>query len=525
MASGRRRRLRTTRSRARPRSTSPPHRRRIRSTTSPTGMRISRRGSARGSSSSRGCCRSAPRPVVCRRGRGAGVGLHRRVRRGARRGRRPAGRRPRAVGHDPHRLGGRGGNGRRAGMGRVTQPRSGANARGGPSNAGGLFCDWVGRMVGPVPSGAASPQPGRVPVGRRTRGASARRSTTPTSARSSTGSTSRTMARRCGAPRSKRRGSSSGARSTRDARRARLRTTEDCGDGWRDPSRRLAPSSGRCHGTPGGLRRGARRSRARVGVARADGGGSRGAHGDARGAAVGTCRSNGGTESRLAGAGGRTLRAIPSFVGCAHGTDGNTRPHPGRRRSRRRSEPSRGWHRTRQSSSARSRRCREWRARAVAACEGRGREIPEVVPGATTTTTSPRRLPSITRRRSPQSEEGRRCPRATNRGFSRRARRRPPLCGGAPSRTIRRATDESRSERCGHRADARSTRPAPIDGSPNRAGVAHSQARTALGTQEAHAHTYTSVTRSSHHTHSSEARVTPPRARRPAPRGAMGRGG
>jgi xylulokinase len=34
---------------------------------------------------------------------------------------------------------------------------------GGPSNAGGMFCDWVGRLVGAVPSGATA-QPNRVPV-------------------------------------------------------------------------------------------------------------------------------------------------------------------------------------------------------------------------------------------------------------------------------------------------------------------------------------------------------------------------
>ncbi len=49
----------------------------------------------------------------------------------------------------------------------VVLPNAGSTKQtrvGGPSNAGGLFCDWVGRMVGPIPSGAASPQPDRVPV-------------------------------------------------------------------------------------------------------------------------------------------------------------------------------------------------------------------------------------------------------------------------------------------------------------------------------------------------------------------------
>jgi xylulokinase len=49
----------------------------------------------------------------------------------------------------------------------VVLPNSGNRAQtrvGGPSNAGGLFCDWVGRMVGPLPSGAVAPKPDRVPV-------------------------------------------------------------------------------------------------------------------------------------------------------------------------------------------------------------------------------------------------------------------------------------------------------------------------------------------------------------------------
>ena len=211
----------------------------------------------------------------------------------------------------------------------LPNPAAGQTRVGGPSNAGGLFCDWVGRMVGPVPSGVASPQPARVPVwapyprGERSPinnpdlravldgldlthdGAAVRRAAFEASG---------FVVRRA-------------IDATR--RRARLRTAEDRRNGWWDPSRRLAPSSGRCHGTAGGLRRGARRGRARVGVARVDGGGSRRAHGDARRAAVGTCGSDRGSESRLVGAGGRTLRAISSFDGCAHGADGNTMTSPG----------------------------------------------------------------------------------------------------------------------------------------------------------------------------------------------------
>jgi xylulokinase len=35
---------------------------------------------------------------------------------------------------------------------------------GGPSNAGGMFCDWVGRLVGPVRGGESTVEPDRVPV-------------------------------------------------------------------------------------------------------------------------------------------------------------------------------------------------------------------------------------------------------------------------------------------------------------------------------------------------------------------------
>ena len=75
----------------------------------------------------------------------------------------------------------------------LPNPAAGQTRVGGPSNAGGLFCDWVGRMVGPRPerSRVATAWIG-CRCGRRTRGASARRSTIPTCARSSTGSTSRT---------------------------------------------------------------------------------------------------------------------------------------------------------------------------------------------------------------------------------------------------------------------------------------------------------------------------------------------
>ena len=73
----------------------------------------------------------------------------------------------------------------------LPNPAAGQTRVGGPSNAGGLFCDWVGRCrSGPGRSRA------RVRIvcrsGRRTCGASGRRSTTRTCERSSTDSTSRT---------------------------------------------------------------------------------------------------------------------------------------------------------------------------------------------------------------------------------------------------------------------------------------------------------------------------------------------
>ena len=46
----------------------------------------------------------------------------------------------------------------------LPNPAAGQTRVGGPSNAGGLFCDWVGRMVGPRQGDAAPPRPDRVPV-------------------------------------------------------------------------------------------------------------------------------------------------------------------------------------------------------------------------------------------------------------------------------------------------------------------------------------------------------------------------
>ncbi|MEX1008241.1 MAG: FGGY-family carbohydrate kinase [Acidimicrobiia bacterium] len=56
-----------------------------------------------------------------------------------------------------------GGEGEVPGYVVVPNRAAGNTMVGGPSNAGGMFCDWVGRMVGAVPGGATA-QPNRVPV-------------------------------------------------------------------------------------------------------------------------------------------------------------------------------------------------------------------------------------------------------------------------------------------------------------------------------------------------------------------------
>ena len=115
-------------------------------------------------------------------------------------------RRARHLRHHADRVGRdrRAGRGRRATT-RSRTPRPGKFLVGGPSNAGGLFLNWVDRMLArrrrgrrPIPAacpgvGAVSPRRARAVPGLRR------------AARSSSTSTSRTTPRRCGAPRSRRR--------------------------------------------------------------------------------------------------------------------------------------------------------------------------------------------------------------------------------------------------------------------------------------------------------------------------------
>ncbi|HEY3190409.1 MAG TPA: FGGY-family carbohydrate kinase [Solirubrobacteraceae bacterium] len=56
------------------------------------------------------------------------------------------------------------GNGDAPGWLVLPNPTTGITRVGGPSNAGGLFCDWVGRLVGPARDGEPDPDPWRVPV-------------------------------------------------------------------------------------------------------------------------------------------------------------------------------------------------------------------------------------------------------------------------------------------------------------------------------------------------------------------------
>ena len=93
------------------------------------------------------------------------VGLHRRAGRAAgRRGRRRR-RRPRHPRHDAHHLGGRAATSVTVpGLhGRSRTRRAGKYLVGGPSNAGGLFCNWAGGLLGRAirtRHGRAAPRPG-----------------------------------------------------------------------------------------------------------------------------------------------------------------------------------------------------------------------------------------------------------------------------------------------------------------------------------------------------------------------------
>ena len=299
-ASGPRRRLRTSRSPVRPP---------IDITTASTaypGLQLHRMGCR-----SRGRARRTRRAVPARaahrrrsrspdrRRRGAGVGLHRRVRRGARRRRRPAGRRPRAAGHDAHRVGGRGREPATCPAGWCSptrlpgRPVSAARATRAACSATGSDA-WSARP----PSGATPPRPDRVPVwAPYLRG---ERSPINNPGPASGPRRARPHARRGrGAARGVRSvGVRRAARDRRDTRRARLRAAADHRIGWRHPRRRLAPGDRRRDGPAGRLRRGARRRRAGLGVAGADGGRTRGADGDERRAAMGTCGPHGGADEQ-----------------------------------------------------------------------------------------------------------------------------------------------------------------------------------------------------------------------------------
>ena len=353
----------------------------------------------------------------------------------------------------------------------LPNPAAGQTRVGGPSNAGGLFCDWVGRMVGPLPSGAASPRPDRVPVW----------APYPRGERSPINNPDLRAVldgldlTHDGGGRAARRVRSVGvrraARDRRDARRARLRAAADRGIGWRDPRRRLAPGAGRCHGIAGRLRRGSRRRRARVRVARAYGCGARRADCDARGAAVGTCGSHGGTESQTGWS--RWPSATSGSAGCRTRSR-NRRQHDELTRvdevhvarANRRAvgiahdAPVR----------SRSRRCRDWRARVPS----RVRVPPPRDP------TGCRRSP---RRRCLDRPVGQSAAPGHPSGWElrlvRAAARRPRAVnrGSLPSRTSTitdgggasgRATDGPCSEWCGERADHDRRGERTIDGTANR---------------------------------------------------------
>ena len=131
------------------------------STTSPSGTPSSPPGSAHASTSSRACCPSAPRRVASPKG-GAALAS----------GCIDAFAEELVAGADQPGdvlvlLGTTlivwvvaAGTGDVPGWVVLPNPAAGQTRVGGPSNAGGLFCDWVGRMVGPRPSGRRAAAPG-----------------------------------------------------------------------------------------------------------------------------------------------------------------------------------------------------------------------------------------------------------------------------------------------------------------------------------------------------------------------------
>ncbi len=183
--------------------------------------------------------------------------------------------------------------------GYVTIPHtaSGNYLVGGPSNAGGLFRDWATRFLARRRRTARSTR-ARCRCGRRTRAASACRSTTTPGVR------------RCNdldlthdaaaIVRADRRGV--GVRGeARDRRRGRARgRAAEAGRRvrWRHARRRVGAGHRRRHRPPGRLRRRARGWRARLGVAGPHRRRARGADGDDRGSPLGAGRTAGRTARR-----------------------------------------------------------------------------------------------------------------------------------------------------------------------------------------------------------------------------------
>lgn len=186
---------------------------------------------------------------------------------------------------------------------------------GGPSNAGGLFCDWARRTIGDPVGGEVRPD--RVPVWAPypPRGAGAAARPRPAG-----------RARRPRPhPRRRRRAPGRlrglGLRHPADPRRGPYprRGPAPTHRGHRrwDPGARVVPGPGRRDCAPGGVRGRARGRRARVGVARPHRRRARGAHRDDRGPPLGPVRDHGRARRRLGRHDGGALRALPRAVGLS----------------------------------------------------------------------------------------------------------------------------------------------------------------------------------------------------------------
>ena len=128
---------------------------------------------------------------------------------------------------------------------------------GGASNAGGLFLNWATRSLGRTRGRGSTRTACR--CGRRTRGASARRTTTPTAGRCCTASTSPTTPRPCAAPPSRPRASS--ARHHLDLARRTVAAAHRR-HGRRRAGAGVGAGAGRLHRPAGRRGRGARGRRA-----------------------------------------------------------------------------------------------------------------------------------------------------------------------------------------------------------------------------------------------------------------------